>query len=322
MLLDSQRQRSVKSDELPRFVRDMLASPPHRGEGLNHWFFCVAWVLHAFRSRDEIVELLRAVTHGEPHQRGEIECAVDRSRAVAWQPGQTSAATMVAPRWPALNSEKRAAIIKEIDIELSVLWERSPIRFDDDEQHTEEIVDVLFAGNPLLCCGESKSKFDTRSREDLRGKLASKQFDVPSPMTARWGLTQDGKKSAHTLDNTGPRKYLVIEHDRGTIDEQASILLHLADFAPLALAVYSGGKSLHGWFACAGADDQDIEPFMRYAVSLGADPRLWTRSLFVRMPDGINRNRGERQTVFYFDPQKTLSLKSSSGCSARQGTAA
>jgi hypothetical protein len=38
---------------------------------------------------------------------------------------------------------------------------------------------------------------------------------------------------------------------------------------------------------------------MRYAVSLGADKQLWTRSQFARMPDGT-RDNGNRQVVYFF----------------------
>ena len=69
-------------------------------------------------------------------------------------------------------------------------------------------------------------------------------------MTARIGRTQDGKESAHALSITGPRRFLVIEQDGGTIDEQSAVLLHLAERAPLAVAVHSGSKSIHGWFYC------------------------------------------------------------------------
>jgi hypothetical protein len=51
---------------LPQFIRDLLASPPRRGEGLNLWFYRVARVLHPYRDAGEIVELLRAATAGEP----------------------------------------------------------------------------------------------------------------------------------------------------------------------------------------------------------------------------------------------------------------
>jgi hypothetical protein len=68
----------------------------------------------------------------------------------------------------------------------------------------------------------------------------------PSPMTARTGRTQESKQSAHTLESTGSRRFLVIEQDKGTLDDQAAVLLHLAARAPLALGVHSGSKSIHG----------------------------------------------------------------------------
>jgi hypothetical protein len=81
----------------------------------------------------------------------------------------------------------------------------------------------------------------------------------------------------------------------------AALLLHLAEKAPLALVVYSGGKSLHGWFYCAGVAEEKIFRFMQYASSLGADPANRTRSQFARMPDGLREN-GRRQTVYFFNP--------------------
>src|SRR5262249_37868397 len=95
--------------------------------------------------------------------------------------------------------------------------------------------------------------------------------------------------------------FLVIEQDNGSIDEQATILLHLAERAPLTLAVHSGHKSIHGWFFCDGKSEEFLRRFMAYAVTLGADPALWTRSQFARMPDGCREN-GKRQTVFFFNP--------------------
>ena len=117
------------------------------------------------------------------------------------------------------------------------------------------------------------------------------------------GRTQDGKESEHTLENTGPRRFLVIEQDQGTIDEQAAILLHLAERRPMALAVHSGSKSLHGWLFCQGRSEERLQEFMRYAVTLGADRAMWTRSQFVRMPDGT-REGGNRQTVYFFNPER------------------
>jgi hypothetical protein len=286
--------------ELPRFVRDLLGSPPHRGQGLNLWFYRVARVLHAFRDTAEIIELLKAATAGEPVKRGEIERAVERSQATAWRPGQPSSPVQT-PAWPKVNAEQREAVTASGG-GLVDLWEASQRRLDDNEPHTEQIIDVLFPGNPLLCAGRSHSSFDTRSREQWRGKLANLSVIVPNPMTARVGQTQDDKVSAHTLETTGPRRFLVIEQDVGTIDDQSAVLLHLAQQAPLTVAVHSGSKSIHSWFYCAGQREERLRKFMRYAVSLGADPATWTRSQFVRIPDG-RRDNGKRQAVFYLNPR-------------------
>jgi len=289
------------SRDLPRFVRDLLASPPRRGNGLNLWFYRVARVLHPYRDSVEIIELLRAATAGESAKRGEIERAVERSAATAWKPGESLQSTLQAAVWPKVNTEQREAVIAS-GAGLVDLWEISPVRFEDNEAHTEKIIDTLFPGDPLLCAGRSSYEFATRSRSEWRGKLTTLQLIVPSPMTARIGHTQDGKESAHALSITGSRRFLVVEQDAGTVDEQTAVLLHLAEQAPLSLAVHSGSKSIHGWFFCAGQSEEILRAFMRYAVSLGADPATWTRSQFVRMPDGT-RNNGQRQTVYFFNPQ-------------------
>jgi hypothetical protein len=86
------------------------------------------------------------------------------------------------------------------------------------------------------------------------------------------------------------------------VDDHAALLWHLALKAPLAMVVHSGSKSLHGWFFCAGQPEERLRQVMRYCVSLGADRATWTRSQFVRMPDGT-REGGKRQVVYYFNPE-------------------
>jgi hypothetical protein len=205
-----------------------------------------------------------------------------------------------------VNLEQRAAIIGD-DGGLADLWEISPIRIEDNDPHPEEIIGRLFPGNPLLCCGTSQSDFDTKPRENWCGALGDLQFIVPSPMAAGTGLTKEGKESKHALSNTGPRRFLVCEFDGGTVDEQAALILHLGSYAPLVCALHSGGKSLHSWFFCAGQPEDKVFRFFRYAVSLGADPATWTRSQFVRLPDGTREN-GKRQTVFFLN-FKSLEVK-------------
>jgi hypothetical protein len=145
-------------------------------------------------------------------------------------------------------------------------------------------------------------------------------------MVAVTGVTKAGKESRHSLSNTGPRRFLGVECDFSicardgktetplaplirtlanqgitVADMCASILMHLAHLGPLTCATYSGGKSYHGSFFVEGETEDKIMRFFRYAVSLGADPLTWTKSQFVRMPDGM-RDNGNRQTVYFYSP--------------------
>lgn len=288
---------------LPPFLRDLLASPPRAGTGVHQWLFRAARQLHAHLPAADIIKLLEnRVSHcGRPVPRAEIVSAVQNSLSCAWRPAYGPAPAPAAPasKWPKLNRQRREDILRHSG-NLADLWESSQPALRDNAQHTENIIDRLFPGNPLLCCGKSSREFDTKPREQWRGQLSRLQFIVPSPMSSVSGLTKDGRPSRHTLANTGPRRFLVCEFDRGTSDDHAALLLHLATLAPLVCAVHSAGKSLHGWFLVQGQPDAKVERFFRYAVSLGADPATWTRSQFVRMPDGT-RDNGLRQTVFFLN---------------------
>lgn len=214
--------------------------------------------------------------------------------------------TQPRPKWPPCD-DKRIAKILSNPIGTADLWDWSLVRIEGETPDTDWLIDWLFPGNPLLCVGYSSQVFSTRPREDFRGTLGGQSLIVPSPMTAQVGIRKsDGKLSEHTLDNTGPRTYLVTEFDQGTPDEQAALLWHLGDFAPLVMVLSSGGKSLHGWFNCNGTTEETQLRFFKYAVSLGADPATWLRSQFVRMPMGWRHDKNRRQTVLFFDYHKAV----------------
>ncbi len=301
------RKNSSVDGKLPQFLRELIANPPQAGEGVHIWLFKVACQLHAHLPAGEIVGLLEnaVASCGRAVPKREIIAAVQNALSCAWQPARHAAPLQSDSKWPCVDTKHRAAIIGNGG-GLSVLWELSTPRIVDNAAHSEQIIDRLFSGNPLLCCGVSQFHFDTKPRDDWRGRLDKLQFIVPSPMSDVTGLTKDGRESKHTLNNTGPRRFLICEFDTGTPDEHAALLLHLGTFAPLVCVVHSGGKSLHGWFFVAGQPENKVEKFFRYAVTLGADRATWTRSQFVRMPDGT-RDNGSRQTVFFlnFPPWKS-----------------
>ena len=291
---------------LPQFLQDLVSCPPRHGSGVHQWLFKVARQLYAHRQPEDMLRLLTAAVDGCGRHvpEAEIQAAIDDAAKCAWQRnGNAPITTRPASKWPAVKGEARQAVINAAEIGLADLRELSPWRCDEDTD-AERYIDELFPGNPLLCVGLNMACFTTAPRESFRGKLSGLSLVVPSPMAALTGhRKRDGQESAHTLGNTGPRHFLITEFDSGTPDEQVATIWHLRQFAPLALVLSSGGKSLHAWWNAEGIAEDVTGRFMRYAVSLGADPATWTRSQFVRLPQGWRADKERRQEVFFFDPK-------------------
>lgn len=298
--------------ELPQFLRDLLACPPRSDDpaklpgGVHRWMFKVARQLLAHRTPEESFTLLQAVLDdcGRALPARELREAILAAERCKWQPRNIQNGWQAERKaaWPAVDLAYRAQIVEHADYALYDLWEASPVRFSE-ENEAEIIVPQLFPGDPLVCVGYRKNDATTAPLHEFQGKLGELQFVVPSPMSKLLGKTQEGKDSPRCLDNVATRRFIVAEFDSGTLDEQAALLRHLSNYAPLTLVVHSGGKSLHGWFWCHGYDEETIvRRFFSYAVRLGADPQGWVRCQFHRMPGGLRDNR-VRQEVFYFNPE-------------------
>ena len=280
---------------------------PAPGSGTVHreWMMKVAWACRINGMTPEAAaQEIHARMTRRPTPANEVETAVqkvyettERIISKSYGPGPG--------RWPAVNREQIEAIAAH-GVGVVDLWEESPVRLDGETPQTAAVLPILFPGDPLLCAG-SKFDFFTDALSVFIDRAHGLEQIVPSPMKAKHGMTKAGKRSEHSLEATGPRRFIVIEGDQIDgkpipKDTQAAILLHLAERAPLALVVDSGGKSLHGWFFCQGADEHKLKRFFAYAVSLGADAGLWTRNQFARMPDGT-RDNGKRQSILYFNPE-------------------
>jgi len=270
------------------------------GNGIHSGIFKAALALtHQMRSDEEIFRAISDATSGcgrEVPDR-EIYEAIQSARELkSHAPGARRWSA-----WPSVDRQFREKVIEASSVALDSLRAHSPIPVD--HLNPEAIVDALFPGNPLICVGWSTGFFSTNLRENLRGQLAKCQFIVPSPMSAVQGTTKSGRLSAHCLDNTGPRRFAVVEFDSGSCDLHAALLWHLKEKfkLPLAMVVHSGGKSLHGWIYCEGAPEVAIKAFYQYSVILGADKATFVKSQFVRMPQGVRAN-GALQKVHYFNP--------------------
>jgi len=203
-----------------------------------------------------------------------------------------------APRWPGKDKQLTAEILASTDGGVAALRASSPIK-TPELLPPGAVIDRLFGTEELICLGRTKGLALTEPRSYFRGSEEDYQFIVPNPMAARAGKTSDGRTSVRCLSNTGPLRYQVIEFDEGSQDEQAKLLLHLATFHfELRMVVFSGGKSLHGWFDVRDLSTDMVNSLRLYAAELGADRAMFTPCQFARMPNGT-RDNGEDQPVLF-----------------------
>lgn len=326
---------------LPDWLQRKLANPPAAGQGVNPWLYSIGRHLHAHMDPEAMFAQLRGAVQncGRVVTDQEINRAIVRSKEVAWKPAGVRARAPSIPRdpaqpherWPAIDEVSRASGIRDAAHSgvrgVADLWERSPVIMDGSIT-ADDWLDWLFPAASFLCLAAGHPETArTRAPQKWTGGPADKcALVVPSPMTGPSGKRLDGRRSHRCLDNTGPRRWLVIEFDSGTRDDQAALHWHLRHKAQaegwprLSLVVSSGGKSLHGWYGIC-RDEDTSRKLMSYAVSLGADAATWNRCQPVRLPEGLRLSTaptpaelppgwveadgmgGIRQTVLFWDPE-------------------
>lgn len=285
-------------NRLPAPIIAILAKCPVAGSGVHRFIWRLALLLRPHCEVHVIAEVIRQATMhcGRPVRDREIFDAIKNSGLGEGLSHSTKASGYHLIKKVSKVQRDQALRNQILQNFHGVLETRSDI-----VTSAEEVVDLLFPGNPLLCVGDSLQTMRTQRREVWRGWLDGLQFIVPSPMTTEYGTNQEGSRSSRCNANTGSRRYLVIEFDSDPHNHQLAFHQYLADKLPLRLVCYSGGKSLHGWYDCAGSGEDRQRFFMDLAVSIGADPATWTRCQPVRLPNGVRKNGatpGIKQTVW------------------------
>lgn len=84
-------------------------------------------------------------------------------------------------------------------------------------------------------------------------------------------------------------------------DEQAGLIVRLAQELPLKMVVYSGSKSLHAFFKGNVPRKDKVTRWFEVAKTLGGDPQvLDVRCQLVRSPWGHNRKTDTQQKVIFY----------------------
>jgi len=149
--------------QLPTKVRKQIEACPVEGQGVHPWLFKTALVLHNHFSVDQVEDILSQYVSCDGRER-EIREAVANSGKIVR--GEIPSSSLSKP-WPAVDYELIHKTVLDCPVRLKDLQGFSPVRVSEKEPKTEEILDALYPGNPLLCFGRSTNVFRTRPRESL-----------------------------------------------------------------------------------------------------------------------------------------------------------
>lgn len=277
-----------------------LESPPH--SGVNLWVLASAGRCKFYGLSEGEAESRIMAFQGQtrrPLKRNEVTRAIQKAYGSTFQPAYVPPAP-AKPKWePSQTRRTRYRGGTSTACEYDV-WESSPTIIDDGITQMMILKELFPDPTGMVCVGKSAYEFHT-ARLDQFKDLSKTQFIVPCYMTARHGMTQDGKQSMHCLDNCGERRYCVCDFDEPASADHPAIVMQLKRTFDLVMVLSSGGKSLHAWFNVPPDEEDD---FWVCAVKMGADIALArNRSSFVRIPMGT-RDNGKTQRLIYFDHNK------------------
>lgn len=276
-----------------RNLARMLAAPPAPGENRHTWLFSVAASFKA--------------------QGADMDDVQRRLEAAAIKAGWTDRAPEIARDIAKLKNttveyaEKVWMPVPDEAARVRAMQTRPMFTTTGTGLTPYDVLPYLFRPGSWVCMAPDKTHATTQRLEDVLPVADRMPFVVANPMRASHGRTQEGNLSSRCLDNATTsenRKFIVVEFDTGdTPDHQAAMLTALhSDDAPLALVVFSGGKSLHGWFNVRSLPPPAKLRLFRRAVIIGADASLWDPSKLVRMPGGL-RDTVTRQTILFWEPE-------------------
>lgn len=217
---------------------------------------------------------------------------------------------------PVIDGERflRAAIRDGQDIVLDDLLCASPV---DTQYHTEGdlnrqidvLLDALYTPDERLFIGE---QHDSTIKTVADWKTLALQSHIgphiiPNPLTGEQGQTKDGKPSYRADSCVAAFRFAVVEFDTLSMKDQISFWG--AVDLPVAVLIFSGGKSIHAWLKvdCRDAAEWQAEIedtlYARYLTPMGVDSSCRNEARLSRLPGVYRQDKGEWQTLLYLSPE-------------------
>lgn len=193
------------------------------------------------------------------------------------------------------SNENKKVIFEKYAWGPADMWEDSPVRLTNEIQDDSKLLLSLFDNNDVVWVGDvmDSGKTDNlinfRTVESWKNEEVLKNFTCPS--------TFKPESFSRSNSNVVSRKFLVIESDILSQDDICAVFKWCRRFMKLRAVVFTGGKSLHGWFDFPSAPT--LEVLKQILPILDCDEALFKPAQPVRLP-GVMRN-DKYQTLLYLD---------------------
>ena len=289
---------------LSRILQDEILKGPTTGVdgGCHRWLARMAGAAQRSMSAESCFELLRAACDRFVQHREIPDREIHEAVKLAYS-HPANGVVVRAPRihWPSYDRDA----INRVLLTTPPLFSPTPLDIS-----AATILPQLFPAQSLICIGPYKEVALIKPLEEWLLTAQFNQLIVPSPML-QLPWMENGKLISRANRNTTSRLYIIVEFDQEFLRDkvhQIQLLSWLARLLPIALAVDSAGKSIHGWFCTHRVTLKRLVRFFSMACLLGADENMWPRAQWCRLPGGMRPREQElpaRQHIIHFNPQET-----------------
>ena len=308
------------------WIEDELASPPGLGEGRNNFIlkiaprmFEVGWT----RSRiyDSIVQ-----SFGEDSCEGresEIENAIENSMKYVQAEVDELSLKELAERKAYLQGIMMTArrslpgILRDYHWPESEISKLGGMKSMPGRDQTKLFIESMWTAADVIWLGNT---YHSGSGQYKTGKFRGKFYDHADHFKAQeewlsrrlpnaWEFISHCtfKPGSNTRSNAcvEKRKYMVVESDTLSRDQIGSVFCYLVHELGLSMraVVYSGGKSLHGWFDWPEAfqDIARIQEISHTLTGLDCDPSTLRPSQPVRLAGIVRQDSSKVQSLLYIE---------------------
>lgn len=319
---------------LEEYRRDLLTCPK-AGTGCHAWvghMTTLAW--QAGVPWDVAESEIRANMSRPPNPPGEIREALEsaRARMPDWKPKEEYLAALKAGKVvpvPLPPPPKKAVMLPGFVDELAVevpdgigseSWqEASPYRVTGGRDDAIYLIQQLYGDGEIIFIGPFRGK-EVHPAIEWRKRFCNPdeplpEFIAPNPVDGKEHPKKNGIGTSVRCDAAvSCFRFAVAEMDGVPLEVQARFWWkwketpELGGNFPIAVLVYSGGKSLHAWIRVDAADAEAWREwvykglFPKVLIPLGCDPACKNAIRSSRLPGAFREDKGKRQRLLYLAP--------------------